>query len=155
AITDLERSLNIAPSEPAAEALVLMQLAAGEWQHATDAADKLRLAQPDNPVPENLLGSVKLAQFDLEGARAQFSAIVEKHPDFLPARLNLARALQLEGKPDQAEKVLSDFLVKEPANVTALRRLVELLLREGKAEAALSAAERAHNAAPTNQGITI
>jgi putative PEP-CTERM system TPR-repeat lipoprotein len=154
-VTDLEESLNLGPSAPAAEMLVITELAAGEWQRAIDAANKLQQAQPDSPVPGNLLGLTKLAQFDLDGAGAQFADIAKKHPDFLPARLNLARALELQGKAEEAEKVLNQVLTEQPTNSIALGRLVDLLLRDGKADAAVAAAERAHSAAHTNQGITV
>ena len=155
AITDLEESLNLGPTAPAAEMLVITELAAGEWQRAIDAANKLQQAQPDSPIPGNLLGLTKLSQFDLEGARAQFAEIAKKHSDFLPARLNLARVLELQGRADEAEKVLNQVLTEQPANSFALSRLVDMLLRGGKADTAVAAAERAHNAAPAHQGITI
>lgn len=154
-ISDLEHSLNLAPSAPAAEMLVLTELFAGNPQRATDAANKLHQAEPNNPASANLLGLIKLAQFDLEDARQQFTELVKQNPDFLPARLNLATALELEGNPEQAEKALSEALNNQPANAIVLTRLVELLGRESKADAAVAAAERAHAAAPGNLGITI
>jgi putative PEP-CTERM system TPR-repeat lipoprotein len=154
-INDLEQSLNLAPSAPAAEMLVLTDLANGDWQRATDAANKLQQAEPASPVAGNLLGLVKLTQFDLDAARTQFAALMEKNPEFVPARLNLARVLELQGKDEEAEKPLSEALTKQPANGVILSRFVELLLRQGKTDAAIGAAERAHAAAPTNIGITV
>ena len=154
-ISDLEQSLNLAPSAPAAEMLVLTELFAGNPQGATDAANKLQQAEPSNPASGNLLGLIKLAQFDLAGAQQQFAELVKQNPDFVPAHLNLAKALELAGKPEEAEKTLSEALSKQPANAIVLTRLVELLGREGKTDAAVAAAERAHTAAPQNQGITV
>lgn len=154
-VNDLEQSLNLAPSAPAAEMLVLTELFAGNPQRATDAANKLQQAEPKNPSSGNLLGLIKLAQFDLEAARQQFTQVVKQNPDFLPARLNLAKALELEGNAEEAEKTLSEALSKEPANGLVLTRFVELLGREGKTDAAVGAAERAHAAAQQNLGITL
>jgi len=154
-ISNLEQSLNLAPSTPAAEMLVLTELANGDWQRASDAANKLQQAEPNSPVSGNLLGLIKLTQFDLDGARTQFAEIVKNNPEFVAARLNLARALELEGKDEEAEKTLSEALEKQPANAIVLTRIVELLGRQGKTDAAMAAAERAHAAAPTNLGITL
>jgi putative PEP-CTERM system TPR-repeat lipoprotein len=155
AITDLEQSLNLAPSVPAAEMLVLMRLADGDWQGATDAATKLQQTEPNSPVSGNLLGLIKLARFDIEGARTQFAELVRKDPEFLPARLNLARTLELEEKQDESLTVLNEALAKQPANGVVLSRVIELLLRRGTTDGAISAAERAHQAAPDNLGITV
>lgn len=153
-IQDLQQSLDIAPSEPAGEMLVLTDLAAAHWQDAFAAVAKLQKAAPNSPIPGNLLGLVKLAQFDLAGARAEFADLANKYPKYLPAQLNLAHVLSLEGQSDQAADALRKILAQEPANGVVLTRLVNLLLRDGKPDAAISAAEQAHSAAPNNVGIT-
>ncbi|HTT79725.1 MAG TPA: XrtA/PEP-CTERM system TPR-repeat protein PrsT [Stellaceae bacterium] len=154
-VEDLQQSLDLAPSAPAGEMLVLTDLAAAHWQDALATVAKLQKAGPHSPIPGNLLGLVKLAQFDLPGARAQFADLAQKYPKYLPARLNLAHVLSLEGKSDEAANALRQILAQEPANGVVLTRLVNLLLREGKPDAAISAAEQAHSAAPTNVGITV
>jgi cellulose synthase operon protein C len=154
AVKDLQESLDISPTAPAGEMLVLTDLAAGQWPEATAAAVKLQKAQPDSPIPGNLLGLVKLAQFDLAGAETQFTNLSQKYPKYLPAQLNLSQVLGLEGKSDEAEDILTKMLAQEPTNGVALTRLVDLLLRDGKSAEAINAAEQAHNAAPTNAGIT-
>lgn len=153
-IKDLQTSLDLAPSAPAAEMLVLTDLGGAHWNEAISAVGQLQKAQPKSPIPGNLLGLVKLAQFDLPAADSQFSALAKQYPDYIPAQLNLAQALGLEGKTGQAEDVLANVLAKEPANGVALTRMVELLLRDGKSDAAIAAAGKAHAAAPTNPAIT-
>ena len=154
AIAALEQSLQLAPSTPAGEMLAMTEMGAGEWKQALATADKLQKAQPKNPAAANLLGLIKLGQFDLDGARAAFTKIAEKYPDFLPAQLNLARVAELQGKPDKAEQILEKILDKQPANGAVLTRFVHLLLRNGQPDRALAAAQRAHEAAPTDKGIT-
>jgi putative PEP-CTERM system TPR-repeat lipoprotein len=154
AVADFEKSLALAPSTPAGEALVMTEMGAGNWQGALAAARALQKAQPNNPAAGNLIGLIKLAQFDLKGAYADFSGLVQKYPDFLPAQLNLARVAELQGKPQEAERILGDILDKAPANGAVLTRLVGLFLRHGQPERALAMAERAHEAAPTDKNIT-
>ena len=154
-ITELEQSLDLSPSAPAAEMLVLSELAAGQWQRALDAANRLQDAQSNSPVPGNLRGVIKLARLEIDEAAEEFAQVISKYPDFLPAQLNQARVLELQGKFDKAEEVLTRIRSKQPANSVAVTRLVDLLVRNGKAEAAVSAAERAHAAAPGDQGITV
>jgi cellulose synthase operon protein C len=154
AIQNLQKSLALAPSAPAAEMLVLTDLAAAQWKGAGDAAAQLQKAQPKSPIPDNLLGLIKLAQFDLPAADNEFQAVATKYPDYIPARINLAQTLGLEGKSADAEDILQKILDKEPTNRTALTRLIGLLLRDGKNDAAVADVEKAHNAAPSNVGIT-
>jgi cellulose synthase operon protein C len=153
-IEDLQQSLDIAPSAPAGQMLVLTDLAAGHWQNALDTVAKLQKAAPNSPIPGNLLGMVKLAQFDLAGAHAEFTDLAQKYPKYEPAPLNLARVLSLEGKFDQAADALRQILAQDPTNGVVLTRLVNLLLLDGKPDSAVSAAEQAHSAAPNNVGIT-
>jgi putative PEP-CTERM system TPR-repeat lipoprotein len=153
-VADLEQSLELAPSAPAAEMLVITELLAGHWEQASEAAKKLKKAEPDSPVAGNLLGMIALVRFDLEGARAEFAELATKYPDFTAAQLNLARVLELQGKPDEAEAVLQRILKQRPSDGAALGRLVDLLSRNGKGDAAIAAAERAHAATPANDGIT-
>jgi putative PEP-CTERM system TPR-repeat lipoprotein len=154
AITALEQSLQLAPSTPAGEMLAMTEMGAGHWKDAIATADKLQKAQPNNPAAGNLIGLIKLAQLDLDGARAVFTQLMQKYPDFLPAQLNLARVAELQGKPQEAQQLLGKILDKQPANATVLTRFVNLLLRERQPDRALAAAQRAHETAPTDKGIT-
>jgi putative PEP-CTERM system TPR-repeat lipoprotein len=154
ALGSLEHALKLAPSNAAGDMIFMTDLALGRWQAAADIARKLQQAMPKSPTPLNLLALVKLAQFNLAGTRADLTALAAKFPDFLPARLNLARVAVLEGKPAEAERILQAALEKDPTNRLALGRLMALLLREGRQKSALAAIERAHSVAPTDKQIT-
>ena len=154
AIDELTRSLALSPNTPAGAVLVLSDIAAGRFAAAAKTVASLREAQPDSPIPGNLAGLVKLAQFDLAGAREAFAAVAAKYPDFAPARLNLARVADLQGRSDEARQLYEKILDREPGNAPALTYLVSLLLRAGQNGQAVAAAERAHAAAPANAGIT-
>jgi putative PEP-CTERM system TPR-repeat lipoprotein len=154
AMSDLEQSLQLAPSTPAGEALAMTEMSSGQWQAAAATAAKLSQAHPNSPAARNLAGLIKLGQFDLDGAHADFAQLTKDNPDFLPAWFNLAHVDELQGKPQEAEQVLQQLFDKQPGNGLVLTHLVQLLLRNGQPDRALAAAERAHAAAPTDRGIT-
>lgn len=153
-LANLERSFEIAPSDGAGEVILMTDLSLGRWQAAVDTIRKLERAEPNSPVPRNLMALIKVAQFDLSGARADFTALAAKYPNFIAARLNLARVAELQGKGDEAEQILADILAKEPTNKLALSRDITLLLRQGRQKSALAVVRRAHSAAPTDKAIT-
>ena len=153
-IEQITRSLDLAPNAPAGTVLVVTDIAAGRYDAAMKVVESLRQAQPDSPIPGNLAGIVKLAEFDLPGAREAFAAVVAKQPGFVPARLNLARVAELEGDDGKAQKLLEQILVEQPANAPALTQLVDLMLRNHKPDDAVAAAERAHAAAPDSPDVT-
>jgi putative PEP-CTERM system TPR-repeat lipoprotein len=153
-IEQIARSLDLAPTVPAAVVLVLDHIAAGRYDAAATVVDTLRQAQSDNPMPGNLAGLIKLANFDLAGARKAFAEVAAKYPDFAAARLNLARVADLQGDADEAYRLLERIVLQQPANGRALTQLVQVLLRSGRSEEAVAAAERAHAAMPNDPGIT-
>ena len=60
AIVDLERTLELAPTAPqVGEALFFAALATGDLHKAADAIEKIRAAQGDTPVVQNLDGLLK------------------------------------------------------------------------------------------------
>jgi len=58
---------------------------------------------------------------------------LREHPDYLPAHIIRAQYLLRKGQPLKAEEALRDALALDPANLTALRMLLEL---EARREAA-------------------
>ena len=47
------------------------------------------------------------AHLDYDAAATKFADIVKKHPDFIPAKINLARINAVQGKMADAELLLS------------------------------------------------
>ena len=92
AMGDLEHTLELAPKLPAVgEALFFAALATGDTAKAGDALDKIRAAQGQTEIVGNLDGLFKLSQIDFPGAQATFTDLTQKYPDFIPAKINLAR----------------------------------------------------------------
>ena len=104
AMGDLEHTLELAPKLPAVgEALFFAALATGDTAKAADALAKIKAAQGQTEIVGNLDGLFKLAQIDFPGAKATFTDLVQKYPDFTPAKINLARVDIILGDRPAAE----------------------------------------------------
>ena len=137
-----------------AAALVLAALHAGDIDRAVTALDRLREANGDPGQVAALTGVVKLAQIDLDGARAAFEEAVRLDPKAVSAKVDLARVLALQGHSDEAIDQLQAMMTADPANAAALTALVNLQLAARHPDKAVAAAEAAHQAAPNDPGIT-
>ncbi len=155
AVGDLEHTLQLAPKLPAiSEALFFAALATGDAAKAADALAKIRAAQGETEIVGNLEGLLKLAQIDFAGAKAKFTELVTKYPDFTPARINLARVDIMTGDRAAAEQILTDVLAKQPTAEPALTMVVSAALQANKFADAAAVLERAHKANPGQTRIT-
>ena len=156
AVGDLEHTLELAPKLPAvSEALFFAALATGDTAKAGDALAKIRAAQGQTEIVGNLEGLYKLAQVDFPGAKAVFTDLVQKYPDFTPAKINLARVDIMLGDRDAASKILNDVLAKQPTAEPALTMVVSGDLQANKLPEAAEALARAHSADPNQTRITV
>ncbi len=155
AIGDLEQSLKLAPKQGyAGQALVFAQLASGQVDAASASLAKLRQTQGDTPEIGNLAGMVKLAELDLPAARAAFEAVVKQHPDYMPARMNLAKIAAMAGHGAEAQRQLAEILAKQPAYAPAVSAEVNGLMAQKKTDDAAAVLQKARQAAPANAGFT-
>ncbi len=156
AVGDLEHTLELAPKLPAvSEALFFAALATGDTNKAGEALAKIRAAQGQTEVVGNLEGLFKLAQIDFPGAKAIFADLVEKYPDFMPAKTNLARVdIMLDDRP-AAEQILTGVLAKQPTAEPALTMVVSGYVQTNRLAEAVSVLERAHSAGPDQARITV
>lgn len=155
AIADLEQALALAPSQVnIAESLFIAALATGDMAKAEAVLARIRDVLGPSDPEQNLEGAWKLASTDLDGAEAIFSALLAHSPDFVPARINLARVLTMRGKRDAAEAILTSMLDAHPAAEPALSMLSTLYAQSGRLPLAISLLQRAHAAEPANTRIT-
>lgn len=154
AATDLQNSLEIAPSQPGAgEALVATALRLGQLERAQQALDQLRAQVGNTEAVGNLTGLLKLSQLDPSGALAVFAETAERFPDAIAPKLNQAKVLQQLGRAADALPLLQGILEKSPAQAEALTLYAQILLQQGRGPEAIEAAERARNSDPTNLGL--
>lgn len=98
AVAGLETSFNLDPKAVQPGILLgLVRFKKGEYASSLETARTLIARDPDNPIPHNMAGTALVALEDLTAARKNFEAALEVDPDFLIARLNLARLHQVEG----------------------------------------------------------
>jgi putative PEP-CTERM system TPR-repeat lipoprotein len=155
AVQELEHAFALAPKQPdVAEALFLASLRTGDNDKAAAALTKIQAAQGDTPLVENLDGLLKIARLDLPGARAEFESILQKNPDFVIAKVNLARVLAMQGDNAGAEKVLTAILDKNAAAEPALTMLTDMMIGANQIDDALAVVERAHSATPKDVRLT-
>ena len=102
AATDLQRSLDIAPTQPGAgEALVATALRLGQLERAQQALDQLRQQTGDTEAVGNLTGLLKLARLDPQGALDAFADTAKRFPDATAPRLNEAKVLLQLNRPSE------------------------------------------------------
>lgn len=154
AMGDLEHTLELAPKLPqVGEALFFAALATGDLKKASDALAKVKAAEGDTPVVQNLGGLLQLARLDMPDALATFKAITAAHPDFLPAQINMARVLAMQGDADGAEKILAVIVAKHPASEPALTMLTTAYARSNRVPEALALLQKAVAAEPDNMKL--
>ena len=130
--------------------LVLAQLRAGEVDKASRVAGALVKREPDNALYQTLSGMVKAKQKDVPGAEAAFRAGLTKHPDFGPARNDLAQLYLENGRPDDAVKLYQEVLAKKSDDESALLGLAGIAITEKKWSEAVGYINRARTAAPND-----
>jgi putative PEP-CTERM system TPR-repeat lipoprotein len=84
----------------------MTELRQGDLTKASALAESLAGSAPNDPVIQNLLGSVRLAQKRLPEAEAIFRGILDKKRDFTPAAFNLVQVLVAEQRQDEAKEML-------------------------------------------------
>ena len=124
AATDLQRSLEIAPTQPGAgEALVATAIRLGQLDRAQQALDQLRQQAGNTEAVGNLSGLLKLARLDPQGALADFADTASRFPNSINARLNEAKVLLQLNRANEAMPILKAMLDKTPAQTEALTHL--------------------------------
>jgi cellulose synthase operon protein C len=156
AMGDLEHTLAMAPKLPAVgEALFFAALATGDMSKAQDALNEIKDAGGQPDIVGNLEGLYKMAQIDLPGAKATFAGLVQKYPDFIPAKINLARTDLMLGDTQAAEQILTDILAKQPTLEPALGTLVAVYRQSGRTGDSVTLLQKAHTADPANVRVTV
>lgn len=156
ALRDLERSLQLMPAQPQAEQMLVgAELANGDIAAATSEAAKLRQQLGDTAAVGTIAGLITLARLDLDGARSQFEAVLKLHPNWVPAKVALAKVEAIQGDTTASRKLLDEVIDGHPENVPAVTNLISELLAQGKAPEAVQIAERAHQMAPGNVALTL
>jgi putative PEP-CTERM system TPR-repeat lipoprotein len=126
-LTELEKVADTGQgADLAGPLVVLAELREGDTAKAAQSAQALLRRSPNDPVIRNLVGSTQIAALQLPQAEATFAGLVKSNPQFAAAHYNLARVLIAEHKPDDAKRVLTDFLAAKPGDERTLLQLAGL-----------------------------
>jgi putative PEP-CTERM system TPR-repeat lipoprotein len=107
------------------------------------AAQTLKQRMPDNPMPDNFLGTIYLGKKNPDLARIHFSKALEIQPKFTPAALNLAEIDRVSGKIAEARQRYRDVLERDPKHVQAMLRLAQIAFSEKENDAGIEWLQRA------------
>jgi putative PEP-CTERM system TPR-repeat lipoprotein len=141
--------------EIAGPVLVLQQMNSGQLDKAAATAQQMVARAPDDVTAVDLLGSVRLAQFDFAEAERLFRDAISRDPKFLLARRNLAQTYVASGQFERARSVDEDLLRLQPNDPSAMVALAELSFRAGDVAAAGAQLKKAHETWPRNLDVAI
>lgn len=118
------------------------------WQKAADEYVATLGYTADRPEARTGLGTfrARLGQFD--AAQAAFAQAIALDPHHVPAYLNAADALRLQGRDADARAMLEGGLAQAPGNAALHHALGLALVRLAKTKEALRELERAAQLAP-------
>ncbi len=150
AARDIEASLET-PARPAQTGAtqVLSALAVGDVDRAAAALERLKADPAAEPLAiANLTGLVQMARLDFDGARTTWADAAKRWPTAVTLQINLARVQALTDQAADSEKTLATVLTAQPAQPTALRMMIEILVGRGRLDEAIAYAKAARKAAP-------
>src|SRR5690606_3314307 len=121
----------------------------GEHEQGTAVAEQILAEFPAEP--RALVAAAIAFQIRGETARARelFERAAELDPDNATVRLFIAAGLAQEGRAQDAERVLTDFVRDQPTNAQALTALAELLAARGAVRDAADLLRRAAEHSPS------
>jgi putative PEP-CTERM system TPR-repeat lipoprotein len=155
ATTDLQKALALDPQQPQVGAeLVVAALASGDLGQVRFAIDKLRAMEGDSEAVGNFEGLLKIAELDLEGAKAAFTKTLAAFPNSIRTRINLIKVMGMQGKQADAEAAVADLITKYPTNDLVISVFVAAMLQQNKIPLAIEVVEKAHAAAPDDLFVT-
>ncbi len=134
---------------------VLARLQLHQPQAALDVARRLRRGQVDSPEAANLVATVELATGKRKAAERDYRALIEAHPDYLPARFGLARLALTRKDLDLARTQFQAILDHAPAETRAMLGMASVALAGGDTAGVEHWLERAVTARPKDAGLRL
>ena len=107
----------------------------------------------ENADVRNDFGAAYLQQRRMRQAADQFAAAQQIRPGFAPALYNLALCAISDRQPEQAVRLLGQYLGRRPDDVGALRLQATLLAQPGQSDEALLLLERFLKTQPPTQPL--
>jgi tetratricopeptide (TPR) repeat protein len=122
---------------------------------ATALARRLvRQHHADAKWAHNLIGNLESNAEDYHRAASEYRAALALDPNFLIAKINLARALRQSGALDASEEAYDTLLASHPDNAQVMEGIAELRLVRGDADGAVTLMEKAAALDPASPHYT-
>ena len=123
------------------ERLILLRarLQVGETEEALQIAQDLMAQNPDMPAMRQVLATTQLATGDLDGASANYRAVVDAAPaEAVNSWLQLARIAAAQGSPETAQAIIDEGLAATDNNANLLWAKASWLERDGNIDGAIA-----------------
>lgn len=130
--------------------LARFYLTRNEPRKALAIANEVVNLYPDNPVALDLLGSTQLATNDNKGAMITFSKMAQKANPSADTLNRLATVQLTNNQSVSARTSLNQALKLMPTHLPSLKTLIQLEMKENKAETALQLARQLQNQLPNS-----
>lgn len=127
-------------------------LATPEWRaafaHASEEFIASQRYNADRAEHRVTLGAFLLARGDTVSAVREFQAATRQWPRNIPAIVNLAGVLSLQGREGEGERLIRDAIARMPDEAELHHELGRSLARQGKVREAIDALQQAVRLAP-------
>jgi thioredoxin-like negative regulator of GroEL len=91
--------------------------------------EQLLESEPDDVFLQYALAKACISEGDVASGLAQFQAVIEHHPDYVPAYFQKGQSLAEQGRTEEAREVLSDGIqiARKVGDGHAEREMTEFL----------------------------
>jgi len=120
----------------------------GDFARAEQALRGAADVDAKGVLSRHSLGLLRVMEGKPEEAATAFRDVLERDPEFTPAKIGLARALGLLEQSEEAEQLLRDVLEAEPTHIGALRQFCTLMAAVDTPDKALPICTNVLEAAP-------
>lgn len=148
AIAALQRSMELSEDKKQPGLMLLrLYVRQGMYDEAEGLLDRLARSNSEDPLLLNARGMLELKRQRYDQARKWFRMALQRAPEAVVPRLNLARLEILAGNLAAAEKEVETILGKHPKHVGALLYRAQIAKKRGDTVSELRWLERAYEAA--------
>jgi Tfp pilus assembly protein PilF len=155
AIAAFRRALEIDPALSLARLnLGIGLFYGGEQEAARKELEAAKIALPDRPQADYVLGLIARAADRTDDAVRAFTRVRELDPTDVGAAINLGQLLVQQRRFDEALKLLRPAVEAEPFNATAAYGLATALLRSGAADEGRAAMDKFQKLRETGYAVT-
>jgi len=91
--------------------------------------EQLLESDPDDVFLQYALAKARISEGDIEAGLAQFQAVIDRHPDYVPAYFQKGQSLAERGRTDEAREVLAKgiHIARKVGDGHAEREMTEFL----------------------------